>query len=46
MTFIRRAVRGRVDGIAALDERIEVDHVEMVLEEGDGLGAADVRRER
>ena len=30
---------------AALDEGIEVNHVEVVLEEGDGLGAADGRWE-
>jgi hypothetical protein len=36
----------RVDGDAALDEGVEIDHVEVVLEEGDGLGAADGRWER
>jgi hypothetical protein len=41
MSLVIWAVGGRVDGDAALDERVEVDHIEVVLEEGDGLGAAD-----
>jgi hypothetical protein len=45
VAFVGRAVRGRINGLAALDEGVEVDHVKVVLEESDGLGAADGGRE-
>lgn len=46
IALIGGTVSWRIDRNAPLDEGVEVDHVEMVLEEGDGLGAADGRWER
>lgn len=43
--IVGTVIRG-LYGNAALDEGVEVDHVEVVLEEGDGLGAGDGGRER